>query len=291
MIKKCNFVFFGTSFFSVTILDELSKANFFPNVVVTMPDRPKGRNLKLTPTPVKLWAIEKKIKILEPQKLDQDFFDKLQSVVPSLDFSVVASYGYIIPKKILDLPKFGTLNVHPSLLPRMRGATPVHTTILEGVKSTGVTIILMDEKMDHGPIVAVRNYEILDKDITEPELEKTLAKMGGELLVQVIPDLLSGKVRIVPQDDLLATFTKKILKRDGELDLTQDDYLNYRKFRAFIGGVGTYFFTESEGKKIRVKIKSAKFMNGRMIVEIVLPENEKEMTFSDFKNRYGIKNS
>ncbi len=283
-IKNYNFVFFGTSEFSVTVLETLEKAGFLPAVVVTMPDRPKGRNLKLTPPPTKVWSEDRKIKILQPEKLDDNFAEILKK--EKYDFFVVASYGHIISRKILDIPKYGTLNVHPSLLPKMRGATPVQTTILEGIKETGVTVMLMDEKMDHGGILAVSEYTIENPDLTEPELEEILAKIGGKLLSMTIPKWIFGEIKTTPQDDSGATFTKKIKKEDGELHLSGNSELNYRKIRAFMGGVGTYFFYQAKDKKIRIKIKSAILESGKLMLKTVVPENDKEMTYESFLAKY-----
>ncbi len=284
MIKNYNFIFFGTSLFSVHVLDELKSAGFLPSIIVTMPDRPKGRNLKMTAPEAKIWAEKEKIKVLQPGKLDENFV--IEITAKKSDFFVVASYGNIISKKILEIPTHGTLNVHPSLLPKLRGATPVQTTILEGIKDTGVTIMQMDEKMDHGSIVAVSKHQIESPDLTEPELEEILAKIGGKLLTEIIPKLISGEIKGMPQDDTLATFTKKIKKEDGEIDLNDSADLNYRKIRAFTGNVGTYFFYQTKDKKIRIKIKSAKITDGKLVLQTVVPENDKEMSHESFLAKY-----
>jgi len=144
-------VFFGTSRFSVIVLEELKKAGIMPELVVTAPDTPQGRKLILTPPPVKAWAQENGVKFLQPQKLDDSFIGQLSKVNAQL--FLLASYGKIIPQKVLDLPQHGTLNVHPSLLPKYRGPSPIQSQILADDKNVGVSIILLDEKMDHGPIV------------------------------------------------------------------------------------------------------------------------------------------
>ena len=153
-----KFVFFGTDDFSVIVLEQLKKAGFPPALIVTVPDHPKGRGLLLTPPPAKLWALRQGIPILQPETLDSAF--NLQLTTYNLQLGVVASYGLIIPKSILIIPKHGTLNVHPSLLPKYRGATPIESQILSDEKEVGVTIMLMDEKVDHGPLLRQRKFPI-----------------------------------------------------------------------------------------------------------------------------------
>ena len=149
-----NFAFFGTDEFSVIILEELKNAGLLPARIVTATDKKMGRGMRLTPPPVKLWAQKNNISFLQPEKLDDGFFFELSTC--NLQLFIVASYGKIIPKKILDIPTHSSLNVHPSLLPLYRGPSPLETQILDGAGETGVTIMKMDEEMDHGPILAQR---------------------------------------------------------------------------------------------------------------------------------------
>ena len=161
----------------------------------------------MTPPPVKLWAQKRSIPILQFGSLSADeAINILGANKP--DIFIVAAYGKIIPKAILDIPMHGTLNVHPSLLPKYRGASPVQSTILAGDKTTGVSIMLLDEKMDHGPIVASEEYDIIDESITAEKLEEDLACVGGELLAQIIPDWIAGKIKTKDQDHEKATYTK-----------------------------------------------------------------------------------
>ncbi|MEK7147565.1 MAG: methionyl-tRNA formyltransferase, partial [Patescibacteria group bacterium] len=191
---KINFAFFGTSDFSVVVLNELKKTGWLPTLIITAPDKPKGRGLKLTPLPVKLWALANKIDFIQPEKLDSNLCYKLQ--VTSYKIFVVASYGKIIPREILDIPEHGALNVHPSLLPKYRGASPIQAQILNDEKNIGVTIMLMDEKMDHGPLLAQReflisNSQFLNKTPTAKELSEKLAAEGGKLLAETLPKWLA----------------------------------------------------------------------------------------------------
>src|SRR3989344_6648746 len=159
--KKDGFVFWGTSPFSIGILDAFKEGGITPDVIITAPDKPKGRNLMITPPQVKIWAKQNNIPVLQPETLDDSFLADFKNFVNlmNLKLAVVASYGKIIPRVILDMPKYGTLNVHPSLLPRLRGASPIQSAILSE-DTTGVTIMLLDDKMDHGPIVAQKEIPI-----------------------------------------------------------------------------------------------------------------------------------
>ena len=155
--KKDGFVFWGTSPFSIGVLDALKEGEIIPDVIITAPDKPKGRNLMITPPQVKIWAQQNGIPLIQPEILD----DSLRSTLYALGSTLflVASYGKIIPQHILDIPKHGTLNVHPSLLPKLGGASPIQSAILSE-DATGVTIILLDDKMDHGSIVAQKEIPI-----------------------------------------------------------------------------------------------------------------------------------
>ncbi|PIQ68695.1 MAG: hypothetical protein COV91_02685 [Candidatus Taylorbacteria bacterium CG11_big_fil_rev_8_21_14_0_20_46_11] len=296
-MSNVSFAFWGTDEFSVTILEELRKAGLVPAVIVTPPDRPKGRGLVLTPPPAKEWAQREGVPVLQPERLDSTFSSQLSSFDASL--FVVASYGLIIPQSVLNIPVKGTLNVHPSLLPHYRGATPIESQILADEKEVGVTIMLMDAEMDHGPIVAQRTQQPTTNNQqhippTATELTTRLAKEGGELLADVIPKWIAGEIEAVPQDHTQATYTKKLAKTDGEIDLSDDGYKNFLKIQAFTGSIGTHFFVSSSSplqrggaggggvKKIRVNIKSAEFKDGQLHLLRVIPEGKKEMDYGEF---------
>ncbi len=283
-------VFFGTSSFSVIVLDELKKAGLLPTLIVTAPDRPKGRGLALTPSPVKQWSLQNSIPFLDPSKLDDSFTYKLKAT--SYQLFIVASFGKIIPQKILDIPQKSTLNVHPSLLPLYRGPSPIQSQILEGIDTVGVTIMVMDEDMDHGPILAQEALPMPQPLPTSEQFEKELAILGGELLARVIPEWLAGTISPQEQDHGLATYTKKFEKSDGLIDLSDNPEKNFRKIRALSENPGTYFFTERNGppspgfgatsKKIRVKITDAEYIDGKLILKRVIPEGKREMTYEEF---------
>ena len=274
-----SFVFFGTDDFSITILEKLKEAGFLPKLVVTVPDRPKGRGLLLTPPPIKLWALSNNVSTLQPEKLDSAFCRTLKDEHHTL--FIVASYGLILPKEVLDLPLKGTVNVHPSLLPKYRGATPLESQILGAEKEQGVTIILMDEKMDHGPIIAQKQIEI-DPYRKASELRKKMAGVGGMLLAEILPRWIHGEITSVPQDEAKATYTKKLEKSDGELDLGGNPLQNFLKIQAYDGSIGTHFFVERSGKKMRVAVKDATFSKGNLLLTRVVPAGKKEMSYTEF---------
>ncbi len=278
--SKPKIAFFGTPDFAVIILSELKKKGIIPELIITAPDKPKGRGMKLTPPPVKVWAEENNIEYIQPEKLDPDFLYRLKTT--NYRLFIVAAYGKILKKEILKIPRHGTLNVHPSLLPKFRGPSPIEGAILRGEKETGVTIMLLDEEMDHGGIIKNEKLKI-KSDIKAPELEKELARMGGKLLAEIIPQWLEGKIKAHEQDHTQATYTKKITKEDGLIDPTGDGETNWRKFRAFYGWPGTYFFTKKKGKKIRVIVKDASFEKGEFIIHRVLPEGGHELDYEIFK--------
>ncbi len=272
--------FFGTPEFSTFVLNELLTAGYTPTVIVTTPDKPAGRGLELQESPVKRFAVTHHIPVLQPEKLDATFISELKE--KDIDLLIVAAYGKILPSSLLLIGKYPPLNVHPSLLPKYRGTSPVESQILAGEKNIGVTIIEMDEKMDHGPIVAqelVGTSEHSSRD----ELNKSLWQKGGTLLATIIPEWVNGTAAKKVQDEPQATFTKKMVKEDGEISLDDDPTALDRKWRAYQPWPGLYFF--KDGK--RIKITKAHFENGlpaqagKFIIDEVIPENGKKMPFKD----------
>ena len=279
-MSNLNFAFFGTSEFSVKILEKLIENGYVPSLIITAPDKPQGRKMIMTPPPVKVFAQNNNLKIIQPESL---------AVKPplggltakSFDLFIVASYGKIIPKSILDIPKFGALNVHPSLLPKFRGPSPIQSFILSGEKKTGVTIMLMDEQVDHGPILAKQELEF--SKINAKELEEKLAELGGQMLVDTIPKWINGEIKAEKQDHSQATFTKKINKEEGFVDLEKDNpELIYKKFIAFQPWPGIYYFAQKNNQKTRVIITDMEFKNGRLLIKKVKPEGKNEMDYGKF---------
>jgi methionyl-tRNA formyltransferase len=275
-----RFVFFGTPEFSAIILDELERAGYLPALIVTAPDKPRGRGLVMTPSEVKSWGIAHNIPVITPLTLKDDAIAKtLQDA--QCDLFIVAAYGKIIPRGTLGIPAHSVLNVHPSLLPKFRGASPIESAILSDETHTGVTIMLLDEEMDHGPIVAQRERILKNWPPKGSELTRDLAHFGGALLAEIIPEWMDG-LKAGAQDHAHATYTKKITKADGLLDLSGDPLQNYRKIQAYDEWPGAFFFTEYNGKIIRVRITEAHYEEGNLTIDRVVPEGKKEMRYSDF---------
>lgn len=282
MANNLKIAFLGTPDFAVKILEEMKKGGLMPSLVITAPDKPKGRKLAITPPPVKIWANNEKIPTLQPDKLN-DIRANLEK--EKWDIFALAAYGKIIPKEIIEIPKYGILNVHPSLLPKHRGASPIQSAILDGDKDFGATIMLLDEEMDHGPVLAVGHLPQI-KDTNYKELEDKLAELGGELLVKTIPLWINNEIKAVPQEHDKATYTKKIKKEDGFIDWSEDPRVIERKIRAFTPWPSAYFFFKKDNKPLRVIITKATLDNGRLQMKKVKPEGEKEMAFDDFVKKY-----
>jgi methionyl-tRNA formyltransferase len=278
---KPNFAFFGTSEYSVQTLDVLKHAGLLPTLIITTPDKPAGKKLELTPSPVKVWSTENNIPFIQPEKLKtEEVIQKLKA--GHFDVFIVIAYGKIIPKEILDIPSHGALNIHASLLPKLRGASPIESAILTDKKNTGVTIMLIDEEMDHGPILAQEEVVVEPWPPKAHELGHKLVEAGSHLLIEMVPKWLKGEIIPLPQDHTQATYTEKIQKNDGLIDLAADPYQNFRKIQAFSVWPRTFFFVERNNQKIRVIITEAEFKNGMLNILKVIPEGKKEMNYSDF---------
>lgn len=262
-------VFFGTPEIGAAVLEALVKASIRPVFVVTMPDKPADRGLELAPPSVKLAAQRFGIPVLQPQNL-QTIPAEIVEVKP--DLFVVAAYGKFLPLKLLQLPLRGTLNMHPSLLPRYRGPSPIQTAILEGDEKTGVTIILLDEDMDHGPIVAQQVYAGDLTSITTPVLKRELGLLAGEMLVRVIPQWVAGSLQAVPQDHSKATRTRMFTKEDGKIDWGKSAQYIERQIRAFTPWPGTFALFAGKNLKIlkasvlSAKLSEAKFSPGAVFL-------------------------
>ncbi|MFH1145738.1 MAG: methionyl-tRNA formyltransferase [bacterium] len=226
-----NIIFFGTPDFSVSSLKALVENNFSPVLVVTKADKPSGRGRKLTASPIKQTAEELGLTVATPLKLDDNFLRTIKDLEPNL--MVVVAYGKILPQALLDIPKQGTINVHPSLLPKYRGPSPIQETILQGDKETGVTIMLLDADMDHGPIIKQENV-ILTGTETAKELEQTLARLGAETLIKTLPLYLAGETKPVEQNHNKATYCKMLPKTVYAVDWHTDKGLDLeRRIRAY----------------------------------------------------------
>lgn len=209
-------IFMGTPDFAVPVLDAISKHNDEIILVVTQPDRPKGRKKIPEPSPVKKWAIERGIEVFQPEKIRKpEAVAYMQS--KTVDAIVVAAFGQILPQEILDIPKYGCINVHASLLPKYRGASPIQYAVINGDKTTGVTIMKMGPGLDDGDILSQAEIPI-EKDDTGGTMFDKLSVLGGELLVKTLEGIEDGTVKPRPQDPNKATHVGMIKKEDGNID-------------------------------------------------------------------------
>lgn len=274
---KHKFAFFGTPQLAVEILDALEAAGYVPVLVVTMPDRARGRGMEMQETPVAEWANERSIKVLKPEKLDEAFIYELRTT--NYELAIVVAYGKILPQTLLDISPM--YNIHYSLLPRWRGATPVESAILAGDAETGVAIQKIVHKLDAGPVVALEKTRI-DPDETAPMLRSRLNSIAKDVLVRIMPQLASGAPSLSEQDESAATSCGKMSKEDGLVDLSDNGVEIYRKFRAYSGWPGIYTYFERGGKKIRIIITSAHLEGGKFVIDTVKPEGKGTIPYHDF---------
>lgn len=244
-------VFFGTPAFVLPVLETLKKLPYELVAVVTAPDKPIGRKQVVTLSPAKEWALAHNIGVLQPEKLDEQFLEELQRSMPTL--GIIAAYGKIIPQKVLAVFEHGVINVHPSLLPRWRGAAPVQATIAAADQKTGITLMLTDQKMDHGPIIAQESSVLLGNE-TGKELTRQLFLKGANLLEKILPKWLAGEIQPTPQEHLQATYAKVLKRDDGRLDFSKPADELSRLIRAYTPWPGTFFEKNDVG---RMKILSA----------------------------------
>ena len=252
-----KFAFFGTPEFSEIVLDGLEEAEFVPSLVVTQPDRPKGRGKHLVSPPAALWAKERGIALLQPQNCrGEELLRAVRELSP--DVAVTAAFGQILPKALLELPAAGFLNVHPSLLPKYRGASPVQAQILADEPETGVTVMQVDQGLDTGPVVASALLP-MDDCMTAGELSDRLAVLGGHLLAGLLDDWVEGRLQATPQDDALATMTHRLKKEDGRVDFTQSARIVYNRIRDMTPWPGAYAYMNGKVcKLLRARIADAK---------------------------------
>ena len=278
-MENFKFAFWGTPEVSSKTLDILFNDGYIPKIIITSPESRSGRGMHINKTPVEVWAIEHNIKCLKPEKINDDFIKEFNNF--NIDLSIVVAYGKILPENIIKLPKLGTINIHYSLLPKYRGASPLEGALLNGDTTTGISIQQMVFKLDSGPII--KEIEVpIDIDVTKEELRASLIKLGGEALCDVLPDIYNQNINPKYQEEEKATFCKKIKKEDGLINPSINQKENYNKYRAFYGWPGVYFFIKKDNKDIRIKIVKAKYENDSFIIERVIPEGKKEISYKDF---------
>lgn len=256
-ISDLRVVFMGSGEFAVSSLkqildfERLLSAGKIVLAVFTQPDKSIGRSKKISKTPVKELALKYKVPVLEPDNLkSSEWLKKIQDLRP--DLIIVCDYGKIIPADILDIPKFGCINIHPSLLPKYRGSTPVQQAILNGDSKTGVTIMLLDEKLDHGPILKQKTEKIR-KDETYESLLARLADIGGRMLIEFLPDFLNGKFTPKEQDHKKAVITRELIRENGKIDWEKEADEIERMGRAYMPWPGIW--TRYNGKILKIQVK------------------------------------
>ena len=240
-------VFMGTPEFAVPSLQALVQHHEVVGVV-TQPDRPVGRKGEVNPTPVKQIAIDHNIPYIQPEKLRGQEV-KTWLAEREAELFVVAAFGQILPQSVLDIPSRACINVHGSLLPRWRGAAPIHAAIRAGDSETGITIMLMDAGLDTGAMLTKAALPILPTD-TGASLHDKMAQLGADLLIETLPRYLNGDITPEPQDDALATFASQIEKHEGQLNWQQPAIALERQIRAYTPWPGT--FTHWEGKQLKI---------------------------------------
>lgn len=278
MNKK--FIFFSSSKEAIPIFQELAK-HFQPVLIISQPDKPQGRHLVLKPSPMSEYGQNNKIPVLKPKKLGDDFL----KLLPRADFGFLFAYGKIIPQNLLNFFPHGIINLHPSLLPKYRGPSPVRQALLDCQKETGYSLMLLDKKMDHGPILYQEKVKISSAD-TWLSLSRKIIKKGRSRLMEVINGYLDNKIKARVQNDKLATYTAKISKRNGLLDLN----LSAEKADCFIRAMspwpGAFIWLEINGRKKRLKIHKAYIEKNKLNLEIVQLEGKKLVTWKQFIEGY-----
>ncbi len=307
LTNKLNFVFFGTPDVSSKTLEILKSHGYMPSLIVTAPDRPVGRHFTMTPSPTKVWAEENNIPYIHTfadltrPAAQPTLSTTVERDSGSYDLFIVVAYGKILSQAIIDMPKLGTLNIHYSLLPKYRGASPVESAILHGEIETGVSIQKMVFKLDAGPVIAEARTAINPNE-NHTELRNRLIPMGAELLVNTLQNTylpllegVQGETLVqspreagegLPQDESQMTHCGKIKKEDGLVNPTTDNPQElWNKYRAYFGWPGIYFLTPpypplKEGAQpTRTKITQARFEDGKFIIEKVIREGKPESSY------------
>jgi methionyl-tRNA formyltransferase len=287
MHNDLKIAFFGGEPLSVPTLEILKKNGLVPTLIVCSPDRKSGRKMQLKAPPIKEFAQRNNIPVFQPENLKNEL--KLQPLTKyDWDLFVVVAYNHILPMWLTNKPKYKTINLHPSLLPKLRGPSPIRSAILENRKeAVGVSVILLDEKTDHGPILGSVALDLRDIGWPIPgrELDEKLAALGGEVLYRTICEWIDGKILPISQDESRATYTKKFTKDMGELTIDPFklpsgalalDY--YHKICAFDGNPGTYFIYNGK----RVKIHKAHVENSQLFIDEVTKEGANAMPFEKY---------
>ena len=296
-----KYIFFGSSEFAKIVLEKLLQNNLKPVLVVTQPPKPKGRKQILSPSLIQIFAEQEKISCFVPTNLNvEDFIQTIKNLQP--DLILLTAYGKIIPSVLLKLPPKGFINLHPSLLPKWRGATPIQSTILADDKEAGVTLFLMDKQIDHGPIIQNTVYSIQYTRITYSELSKQLAEIGADLIIKTIPRWLNGEIIPLPQDESLATYCHKITSEDEKINWQTSAEEIDRKVRALNPNPGVYFecspacagrekkgSERSEGSYTLANNKIIKIIEGFPLFDSQLSINKNPGGIFEYERKMAIK--
>ena len=298
--KELRVVFMGTPTFSVPVLEALIK-NYKVKAVVTQPDKQVGRSGKLAKPPIKEIAEKNNILVIQLENIKQQYTEIID-LEP--DLIVTCAYGQILPKELLDYPKYGCINVHASLLPKLRGGAPIHRAIINGDSKTGITIMYMAEGMDSGDIITQKEIEISDTE-TASTLHDKLSKLGSELLIETLPSILEGTNERIKQEDSLVTFAPIIKKEDEKIDFHKSSKVVYNQIRGLNSFPGAYFILNGKRFKVWesiigdevfhenlfgevVKIYKEgigiKTGNGVIILTVIQPEGKSRMRAADYLN-------
>ncbi len=278
-------IFFGTPSFALPALEALLKLDLRPSLIVTEPDKPRGRGLKRIDTPVKARAKREGIKLFQPTsfKKDPEAIAVIRREKP--DLILVAAYGKILPKDLIEIPTFKTINVHPSILPKYRGPSPIQACLLKGDRLTGVSLMLIDEGMDTGPILAIEKIAV-EKDDTFLKLSAKLADLSAEMIKKYLPLYLTGKLKAKEQPKTEKPATKLLKKEDGLIDFATDSRAKiWRMIKALNPWPGTYFFLK-DGRRVLIASSDYDSQSGRLVNLRVKPEGKKEIGGAEFRNGY-----
>jgi methionyl-tRNA formyltransferase len=286
-LKSKKFVFFGTGTLAEHALQTMLEEGFIPELVVTKPDSKIGREQKLSSPAILHLAKINGVKTYQPESL-KNLPPDSPLLSHEYDLFIVASYGKIIPDTVLDIPSLGTLNIHPSLLPKHRGPTPIESALLQNEKTLGISIIFLDEQVDHGPVLIQREYADFETfpDGTTDFFEGRAGVRGAELLIEVLPDYISGSIQVAEQNHSEATFTKKFTKETGLVDVSWPMQKILNVYRACTPWPGCFFIHKHKDKDLRVKITKMSILGTDIIIDSVVPEGKREMSYESFKNGY-----
>lgn len=271
-----KYVFFGTPRFATRILERLIETDMQPSALVCNPDRPVGRKRVITPPLTKRLILNKglNIKILQPES-KKELLALSDEIFRDSDLGIVAAYSQIIPQEVIDKARLGIIGVHPSLLPKLRGSSPIQTAILEGHEETGVTLFMLDEKIDHGSVIGKKKFRA--REYTYLELEKRLADLAGDMLIETLPRFMIGKIEPEAQDDSQATYTRKFSTEDGyvdpkDLEKAQNGGQNaleiLRKIRALNPEPGVYTMLDNK----RTKLLDAEIRDNKLVLKEIQKE-------------------